>query len=325
MHNKSVRALYFIATTIALAGCDGKPADKVVDTGESMVLATANETGVSPCDCTQAQSVSVVNPDTSTRFANVEIIVRESATNNLVSQTTRKFFVDPKMSSFAGCTIDKNPICKFKVNYRIVDDARIKTSTTAATLAFGPFFTPDINTCFSVCNDPNDTSCLRLGQEARKVTQPFAEVYARAVTTGAAQITTNELATAYSSSSSNVCERGNVILESDKITNESTNGKSCIYSTQNATNLLGNSTFLEGEIPVRLQGEKLLQFRLNGISGPQEHLRFSDRDLSPRFRFGGSGAEQLSTLYAGAVRTMSVVDGVAYFATANGCVSAPTK
>ncbi|PWB88709.1 hypothetical protein [Methylosinus sporium] len=323
-----MRQLGLVVATLGsiaiLAGC-GKKDNQAADTGESMILTTSNSTGQLPCQCSQSNVVTVSNPDTETRYADVEISVFESATNNPVNKTSRKFVLDSKKSEFAGCNVDQYPSCKFKVAYRITSEARLKVSNSAIAKSFGPFYAPDINTCYAICNDPNDSSCLRLGAQARQVTQPIVDLYLRTISSAKKEITASEIAAEYKQPTTDECQRGSVFIENDVITNESVTGKGCRYTTSSSLTLAGSQATMSGFIPNRLVGQRVSSFRIAGASGVQEHLRYDDRDLAPKVTFDGTGGTELTSIYGGSIRTMSVVGDSAYFATANGCMSAPTK
>ena len=311
-----------LAVATVLSGC-GKTKTVYVPAEKSMVLTPSNDRGKPPCECPQAQTITLTNPDDSRRYAEVEVITTESATGNQVGDDSTYTILPDQHSQTMGCSVEQNPTCKFAINYRIVSEGRLYASNTPLSKTFGPFFSTDISTCYALCNDPNDTTCLRLGSAAVKVTQPIVTVYQKAIKSGNSEISPAEIASAYSKPNDNVCHRGSITISGDAIQNKSADAdaNSCFFSTDEM-NLQGQVAAMQGILPPTLLGHRQSSIRLNA-QGTEEHLRFDDRDLAPKFLFNGEGGDLLTKLYGGAVKTMSVVGDKAYFASANGCMMAP--
>jgi hypothetical protein len=278
------------------------------------------------CECTGAREAFVYNSDGVAHTSSIEITVRESATDNLVTRyQTGPIVTQPGGSSSLGCTVDKAPLCKFKVDYRLVSDTKLKSSTTPVTRAFGELFVPDINTCFAVCNDAKDNTCLRLGAAALPVTMPMTDLYLKAVKAGDGIISSAEVAKAYGDSNADSCKRGDIEISNQKVRNLAAPGyEGCLFTSSKITKMFG-ATALQGWIPADLQAVQASSVRIAGASSIQEHLRFDDRDHTLNLSFTGPGSQLLNDTYGGNVRTMSVVDDKVYFATENGCMSAPSS
>lgn len=309
---------------IGAQGC-GKPTSNPPPVQKSVAIEYSTDFGAPPCQCYNAQSVSIRNPDGQSRFANVEIEVRDRATDNFISKGVKPFVIPAGQKSFAGCTNGEYPSCLVKSTYRVVSEGRLKSSTTAVTKSFGPFYAADINTCFAICNDDeNDNSCLRLGKEALPVTAPLA-VLAKKAAAGDATITPDEIAKEFGTTNPvDKCSRGPVTVKDGVATNESTDPAGCTYSTLDAIKPLGESVYMTGFVPRKfvasIQPSDLLR-----VQGEQQNLRFDDFANAPILNFVGDGADAVNAIYGGTIVSMSVVGETSYYATANGCLSSPVK